>query len=234
MAADIGVLSSQEQEMFLADGCPSEKLSRAIYSTANEEFKKDDGFRAHHGVSDSQTILLFSARFIPAKGLFDVIEACSELKDSGCNFVLFCLGDGPQRAEAEEKVENLGLRENVRFTGYISEAETTAFHANSDIFVFPTFHDEGFPLVLLKSLAAGMPIVTTKIRAAGDIFHEPDNCVWVGPRSPHQLAEKIAHLIDNPTTRKTMSDNNRNIAEQFTPKAVAEHYIDLYKSLSRR
>jgi glycosyltransferase involved in cell wall biosynthesis len=234
MAADIGVLSSQEREMFLTDGCPAEKLSRAIYSTANEEFKKDVDFRSRHGISESQTILLFSARFIPAKGLLDVIETCSKLKESGHDFDLFCLGDGPQRAEAKEKVAKLGLAENVRFTGYISEAETTAFHANSDIFVFPTYHDEGFPLVLLKSLAAGMPIVTTKIRAAGDMFHEPDNCLWVEPRSPHQLAEKLTQLIDDTAKRKTMSDNNLRLAEQFTPKAVAEHYIDLYKSLSRR
>ena len=233
MASDIGVLSSEEREMFLADGCPSEKLSHATYSTGTEEFKKNASFRSDHGVADSKTILLFSARFIPAKGLLDVVEACSELKRTGRDFFLFCLGDGPQRAEAEEKVNRLGLADDVRFTGYVTEAETTAFHANCDIFVFPTFHDEGFPLVLLKSLAAGIPIVTTRIRAAGDIFSEPDNCLWVEPRSPHDLAERITQLIDDPASLKTMSDNNRRLAEKFTPGAVAEHYIDLYRSLLR-
>jgi len=232
MAADIGVLSSEELEMFLAAGCPLQKLSHAVYSVAGEAFTKDAHFAAHHNIRTNTPILLFSARFIPAKGLLDVIDACGELKRSGRDFFLFCLGDGLQRAEAEEKVAELQLSEQVLFTGYITETETTAFHSNCDIFVFPTFHDEGFPLVLLKSLAAGSPVVTTRIRAAADIFTEPENCLWVEPRSPHQLAEKISQLIDDPASRKAMSENNRRLAEKFTPLAVAEQYIRLYRSLS--
>ena len=232
MAADIGVLSSKERMMFLAAGCPPQKLSHAVYTVGGEEFKKDADFRSRHGISETATLLLFSARFIPAKGLLDVIEACRELKKTGCDFCLFCLGDGPQRAEAEKEVAELDLTEQIRFTGYITETETTAFHANCDIFVFPTFHDEGFPLVLLKSLAAGMPIVTTRIRAAADILTEPENCLWVEPRSPLDLAEKIKHLIDNPAICKAMSANNLHVAKQFTPESVAAHYIKIYRSLA--
>ena len=234
MAADIGVLSSQEREMFLADGCPSEKLSHAIYSTASEEFKKDAAFRSRHGIAVSTTILLFSARFIPAKGLLDVLEACHELKRAGRDFFLFCLGDGPQRSEAEEKVRKLGMAEHIRFTGYVSETETTRFHANCDIFVFPTYHDEGLPLVLLKSLAAGTPIITTQIRASADILADPNNCLWVKPRSPHDLAAKIAALIDDPPLRQNMSANNRHLAARFMPIAIARHYIDVYSAMLSR
>lgn len=231
MAANIGVLSKEERENFLAAGCPPKKLSHAVYCSGGEEFKTDPDFRKRYGISDTATTLLFSARFIPAKGLLDVIEACAELKNEGRDVFLFCLGDGPQRAEAAENAHKLGLSQHIRFTGYVSEADTTMFHANCDIFVFPTYHDEGFPLVLVKSLAAGMPIITTPIRAAADLLTEPKNCLWTKPRSPQTLAQNIAHLIDNPTLRESMSANNQNLAQTLTPTAVATHYISVYESL---
>ena len=234
MAADIGVLSSEEHELFLKAGCPTEKLSRAINSIETEEFKKHEDFRKRQNISDTATILLFSARLIPTKGLLDVIDACADLNRSGREIVLFCLGDGPQLSEAEEKVRKLGMAEHICFTGYVSETETTSFHANCDIFVFPTYHDEGLPLVLLKSLAAGTPIITTQIRASADILADPNNCLWVQPRSPHDLAAKIATLIDDPPLRQTMSANNRHLAARFMPIAIAKHYIDVYSAMLSR
>lgn len=234
MAANIGVLSSEEREMFLAAGCPAEKLSDAKYVVVAEDFKHDPDFRVSHGIDDTTPILLFSARFIPAKGLLDLIAACGELKQAGRDFVLFCLGDGPVRAEAEQLVKQLDLVAEVRFTGYIAESETAAFHANSTVFVFPTYHDEGFPLVLLKSLAAGMPIITTRIRAAADYLNEPDNCLWVNPRNPHDLAEKITRVLDDDNLRSTMSANNHHLAEQFSPANIAREYLQLYEMVAQK
>jgi len=163
--------------------------------------------------------------------LLDVIVACSELKKTERKFTLFCLGDGPVLAEAKELVNKLDLNDHVRFTGQISEEETTAFHANSTVFVFPTYHDEGFPLVLLKSLAAGMPIITTRIRAAADYLTEPDNCLWVKPRSPDELVRSIGRLIDEDRLRSSMSINNRRLAEKFLPEVVAREYIEIYTAI---
>lgn len=230
-AASIGVLSTEEYANFLAAGCPAEKLSIVKYVVGAEAFRYDPGFHKKHGLADGTPILLFSARFVPAKGLQDVIRACAELREAGRQFALFCLGDGPVRAEAEILAAELGIAENTRFFGYIPEADTAAFHANSTAFVFPTYHDEGFPLVILKSIAAGLPIITTRIRGAADYMTDPENCLWTEPRNPAALAERITKLLDNPDLRQKMSTNNRHLATQFTATAVAKEYIELYKSL---
>lgn len=234
MAADIGVLSSDERESFLRAGCPGSKLSTAKYPVAASEFVKESSFRAKHDIDAETTILLFSARFIPAKGLLDAMKACAILSAERRDVVLFCLGDGPERAAAEALAISEGVASRIRFTGYISESETAAYHANADIFVFPTYHDEGFPLVLLKSLAAGMAIVTTRIRAAADYMCEPENCLWTEPRDPAILARRIAELIDDDEMRRTMSANNRRLAAGFTAENVAAGYIELYRRLSRK
>ncbi len=231
MAANIGVLSHEESELFLAAGCRADKLTLVKNAFKPEEFEYDRQFRHRMNVDDETPILLFSSRLLLTKGLLDVIVACSELKKTERKFTLFCLGDGPVLAEAKELVNKLDLNDHVRFTGQISEEETTAFHANSTVFVFPTYHDEGFPLVLLKSLAAGMPIITTRIRAAADYLTEPDNCLWVKPRSPDELVRSIGRLIDEDRLRSSMSINNRRLAEKFLPEVVAREYIEIYTAI---
>ncbi len=234
MAADIGVLSSDERESFLRAGCPESKLSAAKYPVSSSDFVKSDGFREKHGIAADTMILLFSARFIPAKGLLDAIKAFAMLSNEGREVVLFCLGDGPQCAEAEAMAQSKGIAGRVRFTGYIPESETADFHANADIFILPTYHDEGFPLVLLKSLAAGMPIVTTRIRAAADYMSEPENCLWTEPRDPRHLAHCIARIIDDVELRHSMAENNRSLAADFTAERVAAEYIELYRRLASK
>ena len=232
-AAAIGVLSEEESENFRRAGCPPEKLFPAKYVVEAQDFRVDKDFRARYGLASETPILLFSARFIQAKGLLDVIQACAQLRDAGHDFALFCLGDGPARDEAEKEVARLQLTERARFFGYIPEAETAAFHANSTIFVFPTYHDEGFPLVLLKSLAAGLPMVTTRLRGAADYFRDPENCLWVEPRNPAQLAEKIAQLLSDNKLRAAMAENNQNLARQFTAAQVAREYLEVYHAISK-
>jgi glycosyltransferase involved in cell wall biosynthesis len=230
----LGVLSDEERENFLRAGCPSQKLFPTKYVVRSEVIRTDPDFRSRYGLAPTTPVLLFSARFIPAKGLLDVIRACSQLQNSGQEFALFCLGDGPVRDEAEQAVKDLRLSGRVHFFGYIPEHETTAFHASSTIFVFPTYHDEGFPLVLLKSLAAGLPIVTTRVRAAVDYLREPENCLWVEPRNPSQLAEKIELLLTNEDLRAAMSRHNHRLVEQFTASKVAQEYIEVCQTLVAR
>ena len=232
--AGIGVLSSEERENFIRAGCPVEKLSPAKYVVEAEAFVRDSDFHSHHELNGETPVLLFSARFIPAKGLLTVIAACSLVKKSGRNFALFCLGDGPDRQLAENLVDDLQLRENTCFFGYISEDETASFHANSTVFVFPTYHDEGFPLVLLKSLAAGLPIITTRVRAAADYLRDPENCLWVEPRDPNDLAAKIMRILDDDALRASMGENNRRLARQFTSEQISCEYIEVYKTIMDR
>lgn len=231
-AAGIGVLSSEERENFIRAGCPPDKLSLAKLVVEADVYTPDPGFRTRHGVGPDTPILLYSGRFVEAKGLLDLIAACGELNQANREFALFCLGDGPVRAEAESLATELGIADSVRFFGYIPESDTAAFHANSTVFVFPTYHDEGLPIVILKSIAAGLPIITTRIRGAADYLTDPENCLWTEPRNPTALAERIAELLENPDLQREMSSNNRRLAIQFNAESVAQEYVELYKSIS--
>jgi len=224
----IGVLSSEERDNFLEAGVPANKVFVIKNVVETKAPDPDPHFRTQRTLPDQSPLLLFIGRFIEAKGLGDVIQACSLLRDRQQDFILLCVGDGPARASAEAEVNRLGLGSHVRFFGYVSEAEAADFYANSTILVFPTYHYEGFPMVIFNAAAAGLPIITTRIRAAADYLVEPENCLWVNPRSPGQLAEAIHTLVIKQDERKTMSANNKLLAKRFSAEIVTREYLESY------
>ncbi|HEX7175127.1 MAG TPA: glycosyltransferase family 4 protein [Pyrinomonadaceae bacterium] len=231
-ADGIGVLSSEERDNFVRAGADASKVF-VVKNVVERDFpeRADERLAARLNLKEDVPRLLFIARFIPAKGLTDVLRACRIVGDGGREFALLCVGDGPARAEAEAEAARLGLAERVRFCGLMPESETGEFYAGSTALVFPTYHYEGFPMTVFYAAAAALPIITTRIRAAADYLREPDNCLWVEPRNPKMLADKITRLLDEPHTRAAMGQNNRVLARSFSAACVAPEYAEIYNRL---
>jgi glycosyltransferase involved in cell wall biosynthesis len=229
----IGILSSEERANFLRAGVLAHKLF-LVSNVVTENVFANDRTRSFAKSETHVPHLLFTGRFIPEKGLHDVIRACELLRRRGLDFILICLGDGPARDDAEREVARLGLGKHVRFLGHISEEDASAFYASGTVLVFPTYHFEGFPMSVFNAAAAGLPIITTRIRAAADYLQEPDNCLWAMPERPTMLADKIIHLLDNSEMQVTMSRNNRQLAARFSRENVTQDYLRIYQTLIDR
>jgi len=235
-ADGIGVLSTEEQRNFAAAGVDARKIFIVKNVVEQSPATTIEG-RDSHTLATQEEFennvprLLFISRFVRTKGLLEVIRACRVVRERGYDFKLLCVGDGPARGEAEAEVDQVKLRPFVRFCGLVPEAAAAEFYASSTMLVFPTYHIEGFPMVIFKSVAAGLPVITTRIRAAADYLSEPDNCLWVEPQNPELLAEKIIFLLEHPQTRQLMSENNRRLARQFTAEAVTREYVGVYRQL---
>ena len=230
-AEGIGVLSSEERANFLRAGVSAEKLF-LVCNVVNGNTSAEQRHVAPISATEVPQ-LLFIGRFIPEKGLADVIRACKLVSDRGVKFKLICLGDGPARGDAEREVARLGLHDSVQFTGYLHEEEAASFYASGTVLVFPTYHFEGFPMTIFNAAAAGLPIITTRIRAAADYLQEPDNCLWARPEMPTMLADKIIDLLQNSALRRTMSHNNRQLAARFSRGRVTQDYLKTYEAIVR-
>ena len=227
-ADGIGVLSSEERANFLRAGIAEKKVFIVKNVVAGTSYQRNSKFLGQWSLPDDRPLLLFIGRFIRTKGLLDVIRACDLLRNGGQKFLLLCLGDGPARPEAESLVQRYNLQDYIRFFGYIPEDQTAGFYVNSNVLVFPTYHTEGFPMVIFNAAAAGLPIITTRIRAAADYLVEPENCLWVEPKSPSQLADAIISLLTKPEMRKAMSANNRTLVERFSTETVTREYLGIF------
>lgn len=232
-ADGFGALSSEEYRNFVNAGFNKEKVF-VIKNIINPDvYLKNPEFRSKYS-NINIPILLFVARLIPAKGLLDTLFAANILKERGFVFKLLIIGDGPDKVKAERFVEESNLTSMVVFTGFIPEENLKPFYANGDILILPTYHQEGFPMTIFQSVAAGVPVVTTKIRAAADYLKEPDNCLWVEPKNPEMLAEKIAYLLDNPTVARKMSENNKELSKIFTQEVVCKELETIFNSILER
>ncbi len=227
-ARGVGLLSREERQNFLQAGVSGKNLY-VVKNVVNwQRYSKEDGRRSAPG---SPLRLLFIARFIPAKGLLDVIDALRIVLDCGKDVSLDCVGDGPQGTEARDRTHALGITDKVRFTGYIPEAEALRHYTDSDVLVFPTYHQEGFPMTVFQSAAAGLGIITTRTRASADYLREPDHCLWVEPRNPKMLSEKILFLHDHPEVLTRMAHNNRQLASTFSTEKVTDEYVKIFNEI---
>ena len=115
----------------------------------------------------------------------------------------------------------------VNFRGHLPADELDRLFYETDIFVFPTSHPEGFPIVLFNAVAAGMPIVTTRRRAANDYLSEPENCLF-STNDPDDVANRLGELIGDVELRTRMSANNIAFGEGLTPEKMAADYLRIY------
>ncbi len=226
-----GVHTSEEKANFLRLGFDENKFFYVKNAVTIHE-NLADNFSREIKERDEVFNFLFVSRFIPAKGLLETIRACAIVREKGFKFVLNCVGDGEVRPEAEREVARLNLQEVVKFTGYIAEDEVTKHFFNSDLFIFPTRHTEGFPNVLFKAVAVGMQVITTKIRASADYLVENDNCLF-STQEPENVAEKIIELLENKELRQSMSENNIKLGKTLLPEAIAKEFVDIYEKMIR-
>jgi|SRR3989344_3752196 len=173
--------------------------------------------------------ILFSGRIITQKGIFEAIEAMQTVVRRKPKTQMIIVGDGGQLREAKAMVKQYGLTNNIVFRGYV--ADDAAYFSYCDLFVLPTYYDEGFPTAIIKALFFGKPIITTKLRGARDYLKEPANCLWVKPKDARDLARQLLRIINAPGLRKIMSRNNHRLSGQFTDSYAAEQLRAVYRNI---
>lgn len=228
-ADGIGLLSSEEKHGFVEAGFSEEKffvVKNALASFPQKSFPQVENF-----FGEKPFRLLFVSRLIPTKGLLETVRAVSALREKGFEVVLEVLGDGETRLPAEDLAKSLEIGEFINFHGHVSEETVQEFYGESELLVFPTFHIEGFPMVIFNALPFGLPVVTTKIRAAADYLKEGENALFCAAKNSESVAQKIAEILQNKDLRERMSKNNRALANEFTAEKIAPEYLKIYQKL---
>ena len=226
-AAGVGVLSTAERTALVKEGADAAKIS------VMKNVVPWRRFRSGPAPLRDRSRLLFIARLVSTKGLGDAIRAVALLAGEGRAVTLDVVGDGPERAPCAALARALGVGAAVRFLGYVPELETVDHYRTAGMLVFPT-EREGFSMTIFQALAAGLPILTTRVNAAADWLVEPDHVLWIPPHDPKAVAGKIAWLLDHPEAADRMSALGPARAELFDEETLAREVIDLYTSVLER
>jgi glycosyltransferase involved in cell wall biosynthesis len=230
----VGVLSSEELNSFLNHSYPKGKLFVVKNPINPEIYLKKSLFKDELGISNDSFLFLFCARFIKQKGLIDVLLALRDVVVENKNTHLVAIGDGPEMEVAKQFVEKNQLDQFVTFTGFIPEKQIIPYYSNVDALVFPTYHQEGFPMVVFQSLAAGLPIITTRIRACADYLIEPNNVLWVEAKNIQSIKGAMLRFTNDKLLTAQMGDNNKKLSANFRTEANAKEYADIFENLLKQ
>jgi len=141
---------------------------------------------------------------------------------------LSILGEGPLRATLEELVRELGLQERIRFRGATSDA--AKFLSELDVFVLSS-RGEGLPIVILEAMAAGLPIVSTRVGGTPEVAPEGHVAWYCAPSSPPDLAKTMIDLARRPDLLNIGKEARRIAVEKFSIGNMAAAYEECYHRL---
>lgn len=172
-------------------------------------------------------LVTFLGRLVPYKGVRVLIEAAETLKGDPLTFAV--AGKGPLKEELEAEVDRRGLRDQVRFLGFVPDEKVADLLSGSDLVVCPSISlAESTPIVLLEALACGTPIIGTRLGGSEETLpNDGIRGLLVPPRNSVALSTAIRDLIArNPWTP------NRPSLWSRTWDDVAADYFRLYEEVS--
>lgn len=190
-----------------------------------------DGIRDEFGLSPSAAVVGTVGRLTEQKGYFELLHAWERVCESRHDAQLLLVGHGPKRDALEALAADLGIADQVQFTG--PRDDVPDLLAAMDVFVFPS-HGEGLPGALLEAMAAGLPIVATEVTGNVELLADRETGILVPPRDPAALAEATKRLLDDEETGATLGANARTEAfDRYSLKAMVDRFERVYDECAR-
>lgn len=177
--------------------------------------------------SEPRTVIGSVCTLYDQKGVTYLIDVAGELKRRGVKAAFVIAGEGPRRHELEEKCARLGVGDMVYFLGWVKDAAARLL-PHCDIFFQPSLW-EAMSVVILEALAAGKPIVATRVGENPKVLTDGVNGLLVDPRDVAQMTSALQLLIEQPATRLRLEIEARRTFERtFTAATMARSYERLY------
>jgi glycosyltransferase involved in cell wall biosynthesis len=156
-------------------------------------------------------VIGYVGRLSEEKGVHDLVEAASILKEKFEAFKMIIIGDGQKREELEGLSRRKGLEKEIIFTGFQSDVEK--WLPALDVFVLPSL-TEGTPMALLEAMAVGVPAIATSVGGVPKVIEDGVNGFLINPADSEALADKIMTLIHNSSLSKKIVENAIDIIEK--------------------
>ena len=164
--------------------------------------------------------ILFVGRLAKIKGIAELVDAFSLLKDSGCNLYII----GPNEDLSQNQIDKIQNVLGVHLCGKMKHETILSLMKGADIVVVPSLM-ENFSLVVLEAMACGKPVVATNVGGIPEIIESNYNGILIPPKDSDALAKAISFLIRNPTQARRLGEAaERTIKEHFTSDIMIQKY----------
>ena len=169
-------------------------IPNAVEPSSNEaELSHRNDKRFSLNIAPDDFVVGYLGRLSQEKGVNYLIDAVSEIRDSGVQVKLVIVGDGPERDSLEHKVKNNGLENLVVFAGF--QEDIKIWLQIFDVFVLPSL-TEGTPMALLEAMAMRVPVIATAVGGVPQVVNDQKNGLTVPP-GDHQAISNALNMLKN-------------------------------------
>jgi glycosyltransferase involved in cell wall biosynthesis len=182
--------------------------------------------RLRLNIAEDRFVVSIVATLRSWKGHADLLEALTLLPYS--DYLTLIIGDGPQRKTLEGLSVAHRLTNVVCFLG--NRDDIYDLLATTDVFVLPSFANEGVPQAILQAMAVGLPIVSCPVGGIPEALEGYTNKILVPPRAPERLAEALASLRTEVDSRSLSSLGQRSPLLKYTKEQMYRRCLDLYQA----
>jgi glycosyltransferase involved in cell wall biosynthesis len=211
-------VSTGVRRYVIPNGLPLEEIERA---------PRADDMDAH--ATDGEPLVLNAGRFEYQKN-FETFVRALRFVAAERPVQALCCGDGSLRSRVQQLAGDLGLSEQVHFTGYASNLWSLIKRA--DVLVSTSFF-EGSPNVVLEAMACGCPLVVSDIPTHREILDD-DSAVFVDPRNPREIADAIIRVLNDSDGAARRAMQARARVQRYSTAGVARQYAQVYGDISTR
>ena len=200
-----------------------------------QEFVGGDGaaFRARHGIAADRPVMLLVGRVAHEKNIGFLLQVLAAVRDSVPNVLFVIAGEGPALASLRRTVAADGLDANTLFVGYLDRrgALLDCYRA-ADVFVFAS-RTETQGLVVLESLALGLPVVSTAVLGTKEVLRDADGAIVVR-EDVQEFAAAVTRVLTQRDVRMALSHSGRTfVASRWSSAEMAGRLLRLYEELTR-
>ncbi len=173
------------------------------------------------------------ALFRPRKGLEVLVDALAILRDQGLPVTLRAVGPFETVAyerQIKDQVARLKIGDLIHWVGFTRDVAGELAHM--DLFVLPSLFGEGLPLVILEAMAAGLPIVGTRVEGVREVVRDGEEGLIATPNDPQDLARVIARFVRGQVDWSRLRTNaHRRQAECFSARSMAQGVAGVYRQV---
>lgn len=174
--------------------------------------------------------LLYAGHVIKTKGVYELVEACSQIPNIELRIVGKCLPDVESELKAIASANNQG--EWLNIVGEVNHERVLTELLQADLFVFPSY-TEGFPNVILEAMACGCPILASDVGAIPEMLDIEGNCCGIcfKPGSVNHVLNSIVPILDNDKIKANLVSNAlKRLNAEYTMHKVWNNLVNIWKT----
>ena len=170
----------------------------------------------------------YLGRLAPQKDVGTLLQAFALLP---ADTQLLLVGDGPDRPALQRRAQRFGRR--VHFTGFVPHVKVAAVLRHVDLLVLPSLYED-LSSALIEAMAAGLPVVATRVGGTADLVRHGINGLLVAPRDPAALAAAIGQILADPAAAARISAAAQSTAAAYAWPDLARQVLKVYRQVTEQ